>query len=219
VTTILQFLIESIPIFIAIAVPGFLVALALLKKTKLSLFEIFVIGIPIGMSAPAVLAFAEFLVGIPFSSLMAFINLIIITGIGIILLINERINLGNGLKRISAVKSNVLLGYIILVIIMFLAFWVRIQALTPYFMNFDPYWYNSLTQFILTEGGVPVQDTLAWWPNIDSHRNLAHVQYMSAGWYAIFSIFNGVNGFNFETMTLISSLYPPIVTALLCFFA
>ena len=213
-TTILQFLIQSIPIFLAIAIPGFLLALGLLRKTKLHLWEIAIIGIPIGMSVPAILAFLESFIGIQFTAQLVLINLAITTIAGVFLLIKEKPKIMPEKIHLTNVTVPILLF-----IILFLAFWIRIQALSPYFYDFDPYWYNALTQFILTEGSIPQNDDLSWYPNLYSHRGLSHVQYISAGWYHIYSMFNGIQHFDFDLMTMISSLYPPIVAALMCFFA
>ncbi|MCX6654453.1 MAG: hypothetical protein NTY03_04945, partial [Candidatus Bathyarchaeota archaeon] len=138
-TTILQILIQSIPIFISIAIPGFLMALALLRKTKLHLFELFFIGVVFGMAVPSIMAFMEFLVGIPFSFGMHLVNLVIICLVSVGVIIKDKIDI---LPK-SKLNIKILCAFLILATILFLAWWIRLQAISPYFYEFDPYWYNT----------------------------------------------------------------------------
>lgn len=214
--TILQFLIQSLPIFIITAVSGFLLALVLLRRSGLALWEIFFVGIPLGMAVPAMMAFIEFNLGISYSSTLYFVNLVVMlfASSAVILADSKK----EGLLPAEKWDRKTVFTVVIFAIVAFLAFWIRIQALSPEFYEFDPYWYNHITQFILTQGGVPLHDDFVWYPNTSSHRGWALVQYIEANWYSIFSLFNGIQGFDFTIMTMISSLYPPIVAALLCFF-
>ena len=213
--TILQFLIQSIPIFISIIIPGFLLALALLRKTNLHLFEIFFVGIVFGMVVPALMAFVEFLVGIPFSFTLHLINLVIISILSIGIIIKDKI----GILPRSKLNIKILYAFLILIIILFLAWWIRIQSLNPFFYEFDPYWYNTITEFIIKLGYVPLHSDNAWWPQTYSYRGTVVMPYIEAGWYHIYTYFNGITQFDFTEMTLVSSLYPPIAAALMCFFA
>ncbi|MEM2974423.1 MAG: STT3 domain-containing protein [Candidatus Micrarchaeia archaeon] len=215
-TTILQILLQSIPIFLSIVIPGFLVALALLRRTNLHLFELFFIGIVFGIATPSIMAFTEFLIGIPFSLGLHVINLAIITIVSIAVIIKDKINI------LPKSKPNVktLYAFLILAVILFLAWWIRLQAISPFFYEFDPYWYNTITEFIIKEGRVPLHADKAWWPQYYTYRGMSTVvQYSEAGWYHIYAFTNGIKSFDFTTMTLVSSLYPAMAAALMCFFA
>jgi asparagine N-glycosylation enzyme membrane subunit Stt3 len=213
--TIAQFLIQSIPVFISIAVPGFLMALALLRKTKLHLFELFFIGIVFGIATPSIMAFIEFLVGIPFSLGVHLANLVIICLISVGVIVKDKINI---LPK-SKLDIKTLCAFLILAAILFLAWWIRLQAISPFFYEFDPYWYNTVTEFIIKSGGVSLHSDNAWWPQPYDYRVVPIVPYTEASWYNIYAFTNGIKEFDFTTMTLVSSLYPAIAAALMCFFA
>ncbi len=80
--------------FLSIMLPGGFLALALLRKTKLHIFEILVIGFILGMIFPPVAIWLESYL-IPFSSFFSFseglynINVVIITIIGIALCVQQ----------------------------------------------------------------------------------------------------------------------------------
>ena len=213
--TILQFLIQSIPIFLSIAVPGVLLSLAILRKTNLHLFEIFFVGIVLGISVPSLMGFSEFLIGIPFSLGLHLINLVIVCLLSIGIIIKDKIEILPKTK----LNIKILYAFLTLTIVLFLAWWIRQQAISPYFYEFDPYWYNTITELIINQGGVPVYTNNAWWPQEYSYRTFNLIQYAEAGWYYIFSATNGITQFDFTTMTLVSSLYPAMAAALMCFFA
>ena len=214
--TIAQFLIQSIPVFISIAVPGFLLALALLRKTDLHLFEIFFVGIVLGISIPSLMGLCEFLIGISFSFNLHLINLLIMCLISIAVIVKDKIRV---LPK-SKLNPTSIYTLIAISIIIFLAWWIRIQAISPYFYEFDPYWYNTMAEYIINDGGVPLYADKAWWPQTYSFRGaIALVPYAEAGWYYTYSFFNGISSFDFNIMTLVSSLYPALAAALMCFFA
>ncbi len=56
---ITQVVIAGIVAFLSLFIPGFLIALALLKKTELNMFEIGVIGFIFGLILPATMTWAE----------------------------------------------------------------------------------------------------------------------------------------------------------------
>jgi asparagine N-glycosylation enzyme membrane subunit Stt3 len=219
--TIFEMMIRSFLIFLSILVPGYLVFLALLKRTgKFNFIELLLIGVPFGMFLPSFLALIEFTVGITFSPLLAVVNIFIITIAALAYLIKEKIEILPKIdsKTFSLENSSLIYG-IVLLVILFLSWWVRIQSLTPYYYDFDPYWYNMATQFIIQQGYIPPTDDYTWYPNPDSHRTYPLIPYMEAGWYHLFTLTNNFPQFNFELMTMISGLYPPIIATLTVFFA
>ncbi|MCX8202566.1 MAG: hypothetical protein N3G74_02050, partial [Candidatus Micrarchaeota archaeon] len=180
--TIAEMLIRSFPIFLAIIVPGYLMSLALFKKTKkFSHLEMFFLGIPFGMFVPSFLALIEFTIGIQYSPALALINLAIVTIIPLAYLYRENISLlpekGESETQEKRSKSNYIYP-LLLLLVLFLSFWVRIQSLTPYYYDFDPYWYNMAAQFIIQQGSIPTTDDYAWYPNPDSHRTFPFIPYM-----------------------------------------
>ena len=214
--TIIEFLLQSATIFLMIAIPGFLASVALFKRGgKFNTLELFLLGLPIGMFVPALLGILEADIGIMFSPALAIFNVVLLTAAaaGYLLMTKTKI-----LPEKKPAKESLIWGAGLLVIL-FLAFWIRMQALSPYYYDFDPYWYNQMTQFIIQQGQVPLHDDQVWYPNPSTHRASPLLAYMEAGWYHMFSIFNGMQSFDFNTMTLVSSIYPPLVAMLTAFAA
>ena len=208
----MEFLKTAIPVFLSIFIPGFFLALALLRKTKMPLPEIAVFGFIFGLVFPPLLLFLYSFFGIFYSPQLVIANLLLITAVGYLLCVKEGVlnfELSFDYKRDAV--------WIILLFIMLFAFWVRIQSLTPIFYEFDPYYYDQVTQFILTQGQVPAADDLAWYPYPDSHRNQPIVQYLEAQWYAIHGYIVGSQEFNNYLLSTIAGVYPPVVGALICF--
>ena len=208
----IDFLIATIPVFLSIFIPGFFLALALLRKTKLSLFEIAGFGFILGLIIPPTLLFIYSLIGIKFSFEIMIFNFIAITIIGLILCLKENVF---PLKFSFYYKRDAV--WILLLLVMLFAFWVRIQSIGPIFYEFDPYFYDQVTQFILTRGEVPLHDDLAWYPYLDSHRVPPITNYLEAQWYTIYQYVAGVRGFDNYLLATIAGVYPPVVGALLAF--
>ena len=212
--TILNFLLQFAAIFLTIAIPGFLASIAVFKRSgRFNTLELFLIGLPIGMFIPGLLGILEGDIEILYSPALAIFNILLLTAvsIGYILLTKTKI-----LSDKKPSKESLLWGAGLL-IVLFLAFWVRIQGLSPYYYDFDPYWYNHMTQFIIQEGQIPVHDDYVWYPNPSTHRVAPLLAYVEAGWYHLYSMTNGMQSFDFDTMTLVSSVYPPFVGMLMAF--
>ena len=98
--------------FLSIIVPGFFLAFALLRKTKLNLFEITVIGFIFGMIFPPALTWAEsyliqYVHAFTFSAALYNANVLILTVLGIVLCIQQGVLGRDTLKSISdAFSSN-----------------------------------------------------------------------------------------------------------------
>ncbi|NYZ75686.1 hypothetical protein H0N98_00340 [Candidatus Micrarchaeota archaeon] len=209
----IEFLTTAIPIFLSILIPGFLVALALLRKTKMPLPAIAGFGFALGLVIPPLLLFIYSLLNVPYSPQLVMVNLLIVTGIGVLLCIKE-----GAFDFVPSFDYKRDTAWILLLLIMLFAFWVRIQSLSPIFYEFDPYYYDQITQFILMKGAVPLTDDLAWFPNADTHRiNPPLISYLSAQWYAIHGYLVGSQQFDNYLLATISGAYPPVVAALTCF--
>lgn len=92
----MSLLLVIIEAFLSIIVPGVLLSLALLKKTKLPMFEIVVIGFILGLIFPPVLVWLEsylipYIHAFSFSESLYNANVIILTLIGIILCFQQKV--------------------------------------------------------------------------------------------------------------------------------
>jgi asparagine N-glycosylation enzyme membrane subunit Stt3 len=171
-------------------------------------------GFVLGLIFPPLLLFVYSLVNVPYSSQLVVVNLLIVTGIGILLCIRE----GAFDFKLSFDYRRDAVWVLLLLIIVF-AFWSRIQSISPIFYEFDPYYYDQMTEFILTQRQVPAIDNLAWYPYNDSHRNQPLPQYLEAQWYAIHGYVTNNQQFDNYLLATIAGAYPPVVAALVCFLA
>jgi len=188
--------------------PSVLITLGLLKNTKLNLIDKIIFGICTSMMLPAFILFLTSLIGISYSYELAFV-----INAGLLLLscfITGIPKLNLQLPDLLSKKS---LPYVILVLIMVFALWARMQSLSTTFYEFDPYYYIFTTQYILTQGSIPIHDFTAWFPQGGGHRLAPVSNYLEANWY---SLSQGTT-FNQDMLTVVSNIYPPIVGMLICF--
>ena len=222
-----EFLVAAIPVFLSMLVPGVLLALPLLKNSKLHLFEKCMFGLMVGMVVPPFILVALSLVGIGYSfGLMLFV-LGLATLAGLLLnftayakgklvfrvgAIKELFNADLNLEKKEDIKRAAV--WLILLAIMLWAFWARMQSLSPIFYEFDPYYYMQSTKWVLTDGEIPAHDYTGWYPLGSSHRMAPLTNYIEAQWY---SIHTRGGAFDRDLLTLVANTYPPLVGALLCF--
>ncbi|MEM3556253.1 MAG: hypothetical protein QXF56_06035 [Candidatus Micrarchaeia archaeon] len=208
----IEFLRTAIPVFLSIFVPGFFLALALLRKTKIPLAEIAFFGFIFGLVFPPLTLFLLSFFEIFYSPELVVINIVFVTVVGFLLCVREGafdFEISFNWKRDAV--------WVLLTLIVLFAFWVRLQSITPIFYEFDPYYYDLSAQLILTEGQVPLYSDLAWYPHPDMLRNPPIVHYLEVQWYAIHGYITGSHVFDNYLLSLIAGVYPPVVGALICF--
>ena len=213
-----DFLLAGIPVFIYTLVPGFLLAMPLLKNSRLSLYEKVVIGFILGLVLPAFLLFLLGIVGIGYSFFLAIACSIIIAAAGLAWGLKEgafaelpkfEINLDSHKDQ----KKLLIWGG--LTLLMIWAFWARVQSLTPIFYEFDPYYYMYGSMYLLRDGVIPLNDVTAWYPQGGTHRlGGSMTNYLAVQWYSIFTQGGAYDNY---TLSAVSNIYPPLVGALLCF--
>ncbi len=218
--------------FLTIFVPGMLLALALLRKTELNLFEISVIGFILGfMETPTVVWLESYLMNtlhfFSFSLGLYLLNAIALSIIGFALCVwqgvfkdfKKQYIAGHDGSTIRKMPQWVLA---VLLFIMLLTFITRIQgiATAPTFFEFDPYFDMIDTNYILTYGQQLLLDPSAWpsVPGGTNHRIEPLIPYTEAFWYSLSnSLGSNYQQLNTTLMSLVGSVYPPIVAVLLVF--
>jgi len=213
----IDFVIAGIPILLSMLIPGALLALPMLKRSRLGLFEKLMFGLVIGTVIPPFLMYLESLVGIGYSFPMALANLLLVSLAGLAWCARENVlpelskfsidleTLGGQLRFAAAA---------ILIVMMLWAFWARMQSFSPIFYEFDPYYYAFSTEYLLKGGDIPLHDFTAWYPEGSTHRLVPMTNYLAAAWY---SIYTQGGAYDRDTLTLVSNVYPPLVGALLVF--
>ncbi|MDO8339284.1 MAG: STT3 domain-containing protein [Candidatus Burarchaeum sp.] len=213
---LLQLLLPSVLILITAGIPGFFLSARLFKKSSLGFPERLGIGIAIGIVVLPALAWLESLFGIPFSQALYFLNLVVLTVVGLLLCRQAGISLS--LSKLNFRRE---LQWFILIGILLFAVYMRMQAASETtagaeLFEYDPFYYTQLTRFIVQDGGVPASDDLAWQPYASTHRNPALAYYLGAQWNYLV---NGNAKPDADVLWAVQSLYPPIMALLMVFFA
>ncbi len=204
----IDFIAAAVPIFLFTLIPGVALALPLLRKTRLEFFQIVCYGFILGMIIPPLILWALSLVGVMYSFQLVLGVSLAVTLAGAIASVKEKVE----------VKPSFDLGrdwtWAVLALIVLIAFFVRIQSLSPNYYEFDPYYYDIMQEEILTKGEVLRFDDLAWYPYKDSHRNGPIIAYLTSQWY---SIYTNNGAYDHLVLAQIAAAYPSVVGALLCF--
>ncbi len=203
--------------------PGALLFLGLFKKSDLNFVEKILAGFGIGIIIPAFVSWILFMCGVPFNYGIALLSVSVSYAIGLIFFIKEKAYLFSFPKDfVSEFKQN-WKSYILpvlLLLVVFFSFWLRIQSYGPVFHELDPYFYLYHTYFILHEGGAPLTDDLAWYPEVfTSHRQAPLKAYLEADIYALYTGGEKMGADTDIYLNVITAgLFPPLFAALAVFF-
>ncbi len=110
--------------------------------------------------------------------------------------------------------------WVVLLLLMLVAFGSRIAniAFSPHFFEFDPYFDMISTQEILTYGYQLFTNHAAWPVLVNGtvQRIQPVVPYLEAYWYQLATPVSGT-AINTSLLSIVSSIYPPLLAALLVF--
>ncbi|OIO28489.1 hypothetical protein COX86_04140 [Candidatus Micrarchaeota archaeon CG_4_10_14_0_2_um_filter_60_11] len=211
---------------VAIA-PGFVLGLALLKGVQLARWEKFFLALCAGMIVVPLMCFLEFfLFGAEFGLALIFINALLALAAGIAAMYLQRQfpETLPDLPKVSQASAAKWLktNWVPLLVILFalIGFYVRFAtAHSTTFFEFDPYYYDKLTQEIVRNGHAEMYSSDAYYPEQAFRRYAPLVQYVQGSWYSLYELFAGLGGYSQENLILVAQLYPPIVAALLSILA
>ena len=207
--------------------PGLVLGLALLKGVQLERWEKFFLALCAGVIIVPLLCFLEFFVaGINFSTILVFANALLVLVAGLVALVYQRqfpetlpnlpkIGVDSAAKWL---KSNWV--PVLLVVTMLAGFYVRFATShSTEFFEFDPYYYDKLTQALVKDGHVDMYSGDAYYPFEAFRRYAPLAQYVQGSWYSLYELFAGLGAYSKDNLILVSQFYPPIVAALLSFLA
>lgn len=200
-------------VFLISFLPGALLALALFKKNEhFKLIEKILIGFGIGLLIPAFIVFLLNLGGIKYSYTIAILSVVVFYIAAVALFIKQKAY--EGICFSKNYKDYIVPA--ILIVIVFLAFWVRVQSYSAIFQELDPYFYVYGAQQIVTLGQQPFNDLTAWYPEVATdHRYASLPQFMEALWY---SFYTQGGSFNNYLLFDVAGIYPAVAAGLICFF-
>ena len=208
-------------IFLSSFVPGALLSLAIFKKSELKTIEKVLIGFGFGFVIPQVLPIILAIAGIKYSFAIAMAGIAVFYLVAIFLFIKEKPGEFKLPKMPDFSDYRAWLKYavpVLLAILIFLTFWIRMQFYSPVFQELDPYYYPYAVQQLLTLGTNPHNDQTAWYPEVEvSHKVVPELIYMEANWVNLYTG-GGADNTNNMLVAAVSSIYPPIAGALAIFF-
>ncbi len=212
-------------------IPGVIISFSIFRKTELWLIEKIIIGCGLGLVLLSCIPFVFFLLGIFYSYEIAIVSVVLfyVVAIGIFILsygiysisikTHEDFKLNEMLAKIKTSAKREWIKYaisIILLVILYLAFLVRVQTYSPIHYELDPYYYMYSAHQILTLGSSQLEDNMAWWPEVKTgHRNIPALAYMEALWYSFYTQGGEYNNY---LLAVISSIYPPLAATFAVFF-
>jgi len=219
--------IAALAVMLSIAVPGMLLSWAVLYRTSMGRFEKFFIGIILGLFVPPLFGVLEFvLLGMKMSFVVVAFNSILAAAIGLLLYYYQAKKLPQVNLHWKAEYStqefwertfNANKTLILLVILVIFGFYARYATSSDfYFSEIDPYYYAHVTEFVATQGQIPLFNDDAYFPQLKFQRVPPLVHYMTAGWYFVWQ---GITGASYtkELVSAFMQLYPPLLGALLSF--
>lgn len=227
-----MFLFEPLKLMLVIFFSSLLPAIPLvawfLRESKLAWHEKLSFGFVAGTILIPLLLWLEGMAGIQFSFPLALANVLLVFAAGIALCFKDGMlcapkfsmpALSTADEQIDAAKK--LLPPIFLFLLMFLAFWVRVQSFGPVYSELDPYWYMYGGAQLVQDGSIPISDDTAWFDKQDpsfqvSHRSNPLDTYLEAQWYSIYTQGGAYDRYLFST---VANFYPPLVSAFMCFGA
>ncbi|MEM2963201.1 MAG: hypothetical protein QXW70_00690 [Candidatus Anstonellales archaeon] len=209
--------------------PALPLTFAILRKTHFHIIEKLLFAFTIGFCLIPLLSFFEFFFfGISFSIWLIYTNILLTFLVGLLacwkigifsdIKINPSLIKTSNEFRIQNVAPHLFphLAPASILVLSFIAFWIRLQSYTPIYQELDPYFYMYGARQIITDGAAPLFDDTAWYPfGKPNHRTAPLTSYLEAQWYLLYT--NSSEYYNY-LLSVVSSFYPPIVAGLLVFF-
>ena len=217
------FALASLVLFI----PGLALSFAVLNGTSLRKFDKALFGIVLGLIAVPLLSFLEFL----FLGLHLNVWLVVFNSLLVLFASLAYLNMVKGISfKLPSFSSNVSKedaisflkknwAYILLIAIMAFGFYVRFStSWTSTFFEFDPYYYNKLTERLVQNGFLTTYTSDAYFPLQAFQRYAPMIHYLVGSWDLLYNAIASA-AYSKENLILISGFYPPLVGALLSFLA
>ncbi len=215
---------------VSTVIPGAILSLSIFHKDeRLLLIEKLFIGFALTVIMLPILPFLLYLVaGVEYSYVLALISVALVYAVALAFFVKNGLHkevLSPEFKaklKLPQIKSSDLLSskeFLItsaLFLLLLVTYIIRITSYSPIFQELDPYYYTYVSQQILTLGHNPVNDQTAWFPEVTvSHREIPALSYLESIYYSLYT--NG-GKFNNLTLSLVASMYPPIMALFFVFF-
>lgn len=208
-------------LFVSSFVPGAVLSFALLRKDDFSFLEKLLIGFALGfILLPLIPFLLYFVAGVYFSYEIALLSIAVLYIAAIALFVKnkayEGLKVPESLNLNELVTSKQFIISVLLVLVLFSSYMVRIGSYGPIFQELDPYYYTYPAQQLLVDGYNMPDDQTAWYPELEvSHRIIPAISYLEAAW---FELYTGGGEYSNMLLSVLAGMYPPIAAMLAVFF-
>ncbi|MEM4255181.1 MAG: STT3 domain-containing protein [Candidatus Norongarragalinales archaeon] len=206
-------------------IPSILLSYAAFKNTFLDKWDKLFMGLVLAVLVPPTLFFLEFLfLGLGFSFMLVLANalLVLLLSVAVLHVQNQKLGLGDFKPDLGkGLKELVSKNYvgIILLLLLSASFFIRFATATsPTFFEFDPYFYDKITEKIVLDGSMPAFSPEVYYPNELFIRVPPLMHYLQASWYSTYASIAGL-AYSKEMLIFFSQMVPPLAGALLAFLA
>ena len=215
---------------LVLAIPGIVFSFALFSGTAFKKLDKFFAGLILAIILVPFLSHLEnVLLGLQFSTgLILFNDLLVLAGAVALLFYRKKLGIFSpanfqavALKEVEKAKVNPmgLLVPVLLVLTVLVGFYYRYAySWMTNFFEFDPYYYNFLTELLVKGGSIPLHTDISYFPLGKFYHEPALVSYLTGSWVHLYNLFAGA-AYDKGTLILISNLYPPLLGALLSVLA
>ncbi len=202
-------------------VPGVAMGFALFRHTGFSRIDKTVLGGIMGIALVPLLLFLEYLfLGIGMNAMLVLANelLVLFAGIGLYYAQGKP---DFSLPKITLDKAFVFKYWPYLAVLLFMAvgFFIRfVTGFSTTFFEFDPYYYEKLTERLVQNGFIPAFSSDSFFPEqaFQHWPPLSH--YLTGAWIFAHQMVSGL-GIERDTVILVSQIYPPLMAALMAYLA
>jgi asparagine N-glycosylation enzyme membrane subunit Stt3 len=210
-------------VFVSAFLPGAVISFSIFKKDDFLWIEKLFMGFALGMILLPLIPFLlYFIAGIHYSYTIALLSVALLYVIALAFLVKGRLYEGIKLPELPKLKeggitvSKATAVSLLLLLVIVLAYMVRMGSYSPVFQELDPYYYTYVAHQLLTLGENPPDDQTAWYPeHIVNHRTIPEISYLEALWY---SLYTGGGEYSHMLLATIAAMYPPIAAMLSVFF-
>ncbi|MBI5226935.1 hypothetical protein HY994_06935 [Candidatus Micrarchaeota archaeon] len=204
------------------AIPGIAAGFALFHGMKFSRLDKIILGSCISLIGIPMLLFLEYMafgwqlnVGLVLANAL----LVLFAGIGGYYLQAKTFTFTLDLPKLDVASAKKYGPALFVLLMMALAFYVRFApAFTTTFYEFDPYYYMKLTERLVQNGQIAMFTDDSFFPKQQFQHWPPLEHYLTGSWTLLHQWITG-QGYDQNTMVLVSEIYPPLVGALICFIA
>jgi asparagine N-glycosylation enzyme membrane subunit Stt3 len=213
--------------------PGLAASFALLKGVSLSRWAKGLVGVFLGATLAPALGVVEESLGLSYTFGLALLNALLVLALSLAALylqgvrperarseakaLRERLSKLGDLTARGLLRRDVLVGLALLLVTLVGVYARMNTAWNANFFEFDPYYYDRVTETLVRTGTLPAQTDTVYYPIGQNLRGFPIVHFMTGSWYLFYQNLAGL-AYDKTELILTAQLYPPLFAALASLF-